>query len=123
MQYNADLIRKLLFLVDAKLHGINSLSINDLYNLLPSYTPDEISNHVLLLQTQNCLDVQKTYLRGKLVDTLISRTTKDGKELFTAASDNKSWAAFLQEAKADGVSINHAGFSDALLSVLYASPF
>ena len=123
MQYNADLIRKLLFLIDAKLHGVNSLPINDLYSLLPSYAPDEISNHVLLLQTQNCLDVQKTYLRGELVDIFISRTTLDGKKLFTAAGDNKSWAGFLQEAKADGVSINNAGFSDALLSVLYASPF
>ena len=122
MQYNADLIRKLLFVMDAKLHGINSLSINDLYHLLPGYTPDEISNHVLLLQTQNCLDVQNTYLQGKLVDTVISKVTLDGQKLFTAAGDSQSWSGFLKTAKSDNGFINNVGFSNALISVLYSGP-
>lgn len=116
MKYNPALTQKLLFLLEERLDGKDSLSIDNIQ--IPGHERDEILEHLQLLKDEGCIISTAQWADDMIVEYLVSRLTPNGHKLLAAARDNKVWPQFLQIAKATGLEITKTGFSVALGVVL-----
>lgn len=89
MQYDPDLLKKLLLIIEAQASPRDYLSIDQIN--LPNYSRDQIGDHLILLKEANCIVAAAQYADDQLFEFLISRPTLEGYKLIEAAKNDTLW--------------------------------